>query len=405
MKRIVQKFGGTSLDTSEKRILAARHIKDAINTGYSPVVVVSAMGRAGEPYATDTLIKMAEEVNMDINPREKDLLMSCGEIISAVIMVQTLKKIGLEAVALTGAQAGIITDNNFGESVITNVNPAGILKLMNEEKIPVIAGFQGVSKEGEVTTLGRGGSDTTASVIAAAIQALFIEIYTDVNGVMTADPNLVEKARILDEVSYNEVCELAYQGARVIHPRAAEIAMNEGIPLKVKSTFKEGPGTLIHNQGMRGIKGDRPVTGVTSRHNIIFIKIASNDKEKYNELMVFKILANHGVSVDFINIRPEAISFVVEARFKEKVDSILNEYKFNFDLRDDLVKVSVVGGGMTGRPGVMAKLVEALTEKNIAIYQTTDSHTTISCLIKNKYEKEALNALHDAFKLDNNMEG
>ncbi len=406
MKRIVQKFGGTSLDTSEKRILVAKHIKSAIDSGYSPVVVVSAMGRAGEPYATDTLIKVAEEVHLDIDPREKDLLMSCGEIISAVIMVQTLKRFNLKATALTGAQAGIITDSNFGESIITEINSRRILELIKEDKVPVVAGFQGVSKEGEITTLGRGGSDTTASVIAAAIRAIFIEIYTDVDGVMTADPELVEKARILDEVSYNEVCELAYQGARVIHPRAAEIAMRESIPLKVKSTFKEGSGTLIHNQDMRSIKADRPVTGITSRHNIIFIRIKSDKPEQYaTGLLAFKILANHGVSVDFINIRPEAISFVVEARFMEKVDCLLREYNFNFELRDEFVKISVVGGGMTGRPGVMAELVEALTMKEISIYQTTDSHTTISCLIKKNCEKEALNVLHDAFKLDDNLEG
>lgn len=402
MKIIVQKFGGTSLDTAEKRELAARHINSAIESGYSPVVVVSAMGRAGKPYATDTLIKMAEDIHIDIQPREKDLLMSCGEIISSVIMVQTLKKTGIKAVALTGAQAGIITDNNFGESEITRVDPKRILKIMDEGKVPVVAGFQGMSTEGEITTLGRGGSDTTASVIAAAVKALYIEIYTDVDGVMTADPNMVENARILDRVSYNEVCELAYQGARVIHPRAAEIAMREGIPIKVKSTFNNnGGGTLIHNQGMRGIKGDRPVTGVTSRHNIVFVKITPEKPAEYaTGLIVFKILANHGVSVDFINIRPGAISFIVESRVKEKVESILKEYDFNFEIADDFVKVSVVGGGMTGRPGVMSRLVEALTEKNIAIYQTTDSHTTISCLIKREFEKEALNALHDAFKLE-----
>lgn len=401
MKKIVQKFGGTSLDTAEKREMAVRHIKNAIKSKHLPVVVVSAMGRAGKPYATDTLIKLAEGVHFEIDAREKDLLMSCGEIISAVIMVQTLQNEGIEAVALTGAQAGIYTDNSFGESKINKVDPERVLKILEEGKTPVIAGFQGVTEDGEVTTLGRGGSDTTASVIAAAIDALYIEIYTDVAGVMTADPQLVNKARILDQVSYNEVCELAYQGARVIHPRAAEIAMKEGIPIKVKSTFEEKPGTLIHNQGLRGIKGDSPVTGVTSRHNIVFIKIKPSKPAEYaTGLIVFNILANHGISVDFINIRPKAISFIVESRNQDKVINLLDDYEFDFGVKKDLIKVSIVGGGMTGRPGVMARLVEALNSKKIDIYQTTDSHTTISCLIKREREKEALNVLHDAFSLE-----
>ena len=401
MKIIVQKFGGTSLDTAEKRGLAVEHIKSAKELGYLPVVVVSAMGRAGKPYATDTLIEIAEEACFNINPREKDLLMSCGEIVSAVVMVQSLQKTGLAATALTGAQAGIITNDNFGEAEITKVDPMRIVRYLKEGIIPVLAGFQGITADGEITTLGRGGSDTTASVVAAAIDALYIEIYTDVEGVMTADPNLVENARILDKVSYNEVCELAYQGARVIHPRAAEIAMKENIPIKIKSNFNKNSGTLIHNQGLRGIKGNRPVTGVTSRRNIAFIKISPQKPAEYaTGLIVFKILASHGISVDFINIHPEVISFVVEARNSEKVKQLLEKYDFVFEFNDGYVKVSVVGGGMTGRPGVMARLVEALNQEEIEIYQTTDSHTTISCLIRIEQEKESLNALHKAFKLD-----
>jgi aspartate kinase len=402
MKYIVQKFGGTSLDTAEKRKLAVEHIKTALKNAHFPIVVVSAMGRADKPYATDTLIKLAEDIHLEIEPREKDLLMSCGEIISAVIMVQTLKNKDINAIALTGAQAGILTDNNFGESRIINVDPAGILKLIKEKKIPVVAGFQGISEEGEITTLGRGGSDTTASVIAAAIKALYIEIYTDVDGVMTADPAMVKDAQILDSVSYNEVCELAYQGARVIHPRAAEIAMREGIPIKVKSIFNRNEGTLIHNRGMRDIKGDRPVTGVTSRNNIVFVKILPDKPAEYaTGIFVFKVLANHGISVDFINIRPLEISFIVESRFMEKVENILKDYNFSFEISPEFAKVSVVGGGMTGRPGVMSRIVDALTESDIDIYQTTDSHTTISCLIKKELEKKALNVLHEAFKLKN----
>ncbi|NLJ83704.1 MAG: aspartate kinase [Halanaerobiaceae bacterium] len=401
MKKIVQKYGGSSLNTVEKRELVVKHIKKAIDNGYKPAVVVSAMGRLGEPYATDTLIQIASDIHPDIDRREKDLLMSCGEIISAIVLVQTLKKHGISAIALTGAQAGIYTDENFGEAEIEKVIPEKVNKALMDGQIPVIAGFQGISWDGEITTLGRGGSDTTASVIAAAIGALYIEIYTDVAGVMTADPSLVESARILEVVSYNEVCELAYQGARVIHPRAAEIAMVEGIPIKIKSTFEDGPGTLINSNGMRSIKGNRPVTGVASRRNIIFIKIIPEEPAEYaTGLRVFNLLAEKGISVDFINIRPEASSFIIDSKDKEKVLGLLREQNFSYELRDDLVKVSVVGGGMTGRPGVMAKIVEALNIKRIKIYQTTDSHTTISCLVQREQEKDALNALHKIFELN-----
>lgn len=401
MKKIVQKFGGTSLDNIKKRQSALKYIKKAIDNKFKPVVVVSAMGRSGKPYATDTLIGEAERIYQNINPREKDLLMTCGEIISAVIMVQSLEKIGIKSVALTGAQAGIITDKNFGEAEVMYVNPSKIFEILEEGKVPVIAGFQGITEDGEVTTLGRGGSDTTASIIAEAINALFIEIYTDVAGVMTADPNKVKKAKILNKISYTEVCELAYQGARVIHPRAAEIAMKKDIPIKVKSTILEGPGTLIHKDGFRGSEGDKAVTGITSRSNIVFVNIIPECNGQFNKyLTVFNLLASNKISVDFINIRPEAISFIVDYNKKYKLKNLLENNDFNYNISEEYVKVSIVGGGMTGRPGVMAMLVKALNDVDIEIYQTTDSHTTISCLIKKNLENLALNTLHDSFELN-----
>lgn len=403
MKRIVQKFGGTSLANSEKRTLAVNHIQSALDSGYSPVVVVSAIGRKGAAYATDTLLNVAKEIHPDLNPREQDLIMSCGELISAVIMVQTLKKVGIKASALTGAQSGIVTDNSFTEAKIKEVNPERIIKLLKKGITPVVCGFQGMSQEGEITTLGRGASDTTASIIASAIQVLFIEIYTDVAGVMTADPLIVEDACILKELSYSEVCELGYQGARVLHPQAVEIAMKANIPIKVKSTFKESEGTLIHNnKGMRNIKENRVVTGVASRNNIIFIKIKLEKKaESVQDFKVFTLLANQGISVDFINIRPEGISFIIDAEYQKVATKLLQENSIAADINSNMLKVSVVGTGMTGRPGVLAKIVEALSQEKIAIYQTTDSHTTISCLINKEYEKKALNVLHAAFELEN----
>ncbi|MFW5786944.1 MAG: aspartate kinase [Halanaerobiales bacterium] len=401
MKKIVQKFGGTSLNSDQKRRRAVSRVKEALDNGYFPVLVVSAMGRLGDAYATDTLISKAEEIVPDIAPREKDLLMSCGEVISAVIMVQYLKKNGLEGVALTGAQAGIITNNSYGDSQIKRVNPERIYELYRENKIPVVAGFQGISDSGEITTLGRGGSDTTASILAEAIKADYIEIFTDVDGVMTADPTLVENACILKQISYNEVCELAYQGARVIHPRAAEIARNASIPIKVQSIYNDKPGTVIEQNNRIKTDGDRPITGVASRHNILFVKIIPEELTEYaGGLKVFRVLADSGISVDFINIRPVAISFIIREKYKDMIEYLLNEHGFDYRLNDEFVKISLVGGGMTGQPGIMAKIVEALSREDISIYQTTDSHTTISCLIKAESEKKALNVLHETFSLD-----
>ncbi|HKL75298.1 MAG TPA: aspartate kinase [Halanaerobiales bacterium] len=400
MKKIVQKFGGTSLNSDKKRKMAAKKVKKAVDKGYSPIVVVSAMGRFGDAYATDTLINIATEITSDIDPREKDLLMSCGEVISAVTFVQYLKKLDLDGLALTGSQAGIETNKRHGESRVKQVKPDRIFSALKEDKIPVVAGFQGESDDNEITTLGRGGSDTTASILADAVQGEYIEIYTDVDGLMTADPGLVDNAKTLDKISYKEACELAYQGARVIHPRAAEIARSSFIPIKIKSIYSNKPGTLIHKTNFKKIESDKMITGVASRNNIVFIKIKNSNQNKYESgLKIFDELANEEISVDFINIRRQAISFIV---IKSKYDNLINVLEngdYDFDISDQYVKLSLVGGGMTGRPGVMARVVEALNKKGISIFQTTDSHTTISCLIKAKDEKKALNTLHEAFNL------
>ena len=400
MKKIVQKFGGTSLNSDKKRKMAAKKVKKAVDKGYSPIVVVSAMGRFGDAYATDTLINIATEITSDIDPREKDLLMSCGEVISAVTFVQYLKKLDLDGLALTGSQAGIETNKRHGESRVKQVKPDRIFSALKEDKIPVVAGFQGESDDNEITTLGRGGSDTTASILADAVQGEYIEIYTDVDGLMTADPGLVDNAKTLDKISYKEACELAYQGARVIHPRAAEIARSSFIPIKIKSIYSNKPGTIIHKTNFKKIESDKMITGVASRNNIVFIKIKNSNQNKYESgLKIFDELANEEISVDFINIRRQAISFIV---IKSKYDNLINVLEngeYDFDISDQYVKLSLVGGGMTGRPGVMAQVVEALNKKGISIFQTTDSHTTISCLIKAKDEKKALNILHEAFNL------
>jgi len=395
MRIIVQKFGGTSLQTEELRKKAAQHVLHKVEEGFKSVVVVSAMGRKGSPYSTDTLLSLALNTHKNIRPREKDLLLSCGELISATIMVQTLNNLGIKAATLSGAQAGIITDGKFGDCHVIKSVPFKIKEFLEKDIMPVVAGFQGINENGDITTLGRGGSDTTASVLAVALEAELIEIYSDVKGIMSANPKIVNKARLLENVSYDEAVELAYKGAEVIHPRAVEIASNKNIPLMIRSTEDSNKGTMIHH-----IKSDHPVTGVINRNNICYVKIYPEKHDDYlTGLKVFRILAGLNISVDFIDIKPEQITFIVNFENKRETENLLQENRFNFDLKNNYSKVSIIGSGMTGLPGIMAKIVEILTKNQIMIHGCTDSHTTISCLVDKELESKAVNALHTGFEL------
>jgi aspartate kinase len=404
MRIIVQKFGGTSVSSPEARQLVVGKIIKAKQQGFAPVVVVSAMGRKGDHYATDTLIELARSTNKNIAARELDQIMCCGEMISAVVMAATLQSKGLEATMLTGGQAGVITDMNYNNARILKVDPSQILRLVKQGKIPIVCGFQGMSPEGELTTLGRGGSDTTASALGGALNAELIEIYTDVDGIMTADPRIVSNAKILDCISYGEVCQLAHQGAKVIHPRAVEIAMQKGIPLMVKSTFTDAEGTLITNINNGDTGGtavtDRIATGVTYLANIAQIKVDILDTNDAS-FKVFKTMAESGISVDLINVHPGKIMFTVNEDVAEQAVIKLEKLGHKVEMVKDCAKVSVVGGGMREVPGVMASFVEALTMNNIQILQTVDSHTSISVLVRKTDMQKSVTALHEKFSLFN----
>lgn len=391
MRIVVQKFGGTSVATPSARELVVKHVLNKINEGYKTVVVVSAMGRMGDPYATDTLLSLLNGKKMEA--RERDLLVSCGEIISASVMASLFADKGYKAKAFTGFQAGIITDNNFGNAKILDIKPEKILQALQEGIIPVVAGFQGYTEDLEITTLGRGGSDTTAVALGAALKAECVEIFTDVEGIMTADPKLVNNAKMLDEVNYREVTEMAYNGAKVIHPRAVELAMQHNIPLRVRSTFSDNQGTLIK------LGPERVVTGIAHTTHIaqLKIKVPSNDKEL--ESKIFQSLAQKGISIDMINIFPDVKVFTLGEDVVSKATEVLKELGVSFEVTKNLAKVTVVGGGMMGIPGVMLSIIEALKKENIDILQTSDSHTTISCLIKEEDVKKAVLALHEKFEL------
>ncbi|MFZ5640865.1 MAG: aspartate kinase [Bacillota bacterium] len=401
MKYLVQKFGGTSLTTQALREQVAEKIIRAKEEGYMPVVVVSAIGRSGDPYATDTLLKFVEGIHTDLPLRELDTLMSCGEIISGVTMVATLEKMGHKAVFLTGPQAGIITDDNHTDARIIEVKPGLIQRYAAKGIVVIVAGFQGATKEGEITTLGRGGSDTTASALGVALDAEAIDIYTDVEGIMTADPRIVSDAKILDSITYNEICQLAHEGAKVIHPRAVEIAMQKNIPIRVKCTFSDAPGTLITAYGENGtidIKRDRVITGITHIPNVTQLRIPTADQFDA-PLKIFKAMAESGISVDFINVHPEIVIYTVKNEVSAKAVQLLESIGFKPGVTADCAKVSAVGAGMAGVPGVMAMIVEAITAEGIRILQTADSHSTIWCLVRQDEMEKAIRALHRKFGL------
>lgn len=404
MRFIVQKFGGTSLVTGELREQVANKVIAVKEEGHTPVVVVSAMGRSGDPFATDTLINSIRDEYKDTEIREMDLLMSCGEIIAGVMMAATLQKKGHAAVCLTGAQAGILTDGAFSDARIMKVKPDRIIKHAKEGKIVVVTGFQGMTEDGEVTTLGRGGSDTTAAALGVALDATYVDIYTDVEGIMTADPRIVEEARPREVVTYDEICQLAHEGAKVVHPRAVEIVMQKNIPMRVKCTFTDGPGTLVTstgevNKGTIDITRDRTITGITQIPNLTQFKVPVDENEEglRQKRRLFKGLALAGISLDFINVYPGMVVFTVKDEARQKTAQVLENTGFTADVTPGCAKVAAVGAGMTGVPGVMASIVEALTREDIQILQSSDSYTTIWALVRREDMEKAVRALYRQF--------
>ncbi|MFS1518430.1 aspartate kinase [Bacillus sp. SCS-151] len=402
MKIIVQKFGGTSVKDEKGRNLARDHIEHALSEGYKVVVVVSAMGRKGAPYATDTLIDLLGSDKSKISKREHDMLLSCGEIISSVVFSNMLNSFGIQATAMSGAQAGFRTNDDFTNAKITDMKCDRVISLLADYDVIVVAGFQGATKYGDVTTIGRGGSDTSAAALGAALQAEWIDIFTDVEGVMTADPRVVSSAKPLDIVTYNEICNMAYQGAKVIHPRAVEIAMQAKVPIRIRSTYSNSPGTLVttldkNNKGC-DVK-ERLITGIAYVSNVTQIKVFAKENEFNHQTEVFQAMANEKISVDFFNITPNGVVYTIPDELTDHAIEILKRKGYDPIITRNCAKVSTVGAAINGVPGVTAKIVTALSELGIQILQSADSHTTIWVLVKQDDMVKAVNALHDAFQL------
>lgn len=403
MKIIVQKFGGTSVRDEKGRQHAKKHIQSALDEGFKLVVVVSAMGRKGDPYATDTLLSLVNSSASLISNREIDLLLSCGEVISSIVFTNLLLQDGIKATAMTGAQAGFRTNYDHTNAKIIDMECERLIKELNDYDVVVVAGFQGKASNGDVTTLGRGGSDTSAAALGSALGAERIDIFTDVEGIMTADPRIAENARPLSVVTYTEVCNMAYQGAKVIHPRAVEIAMQAKVPIRIRSTYSENSGTLVTTLSYlkRGnVLKERTVTGIAHLSNLTQIKVFAK-KDQYDlQAEVFKAMANEKISVDFINISPNQVVYTVTEEMADKAILILRSLGHEPAIERDCAKVSVVGAGMAGVPGVTSKIVSALSEKGIRILQSADSHTTIWVLVKQEDLSSAINSLHSAFELE-----
>ena len=401
MRILVQKFGGTSVASRETREQAIEHIMEARKRGYAVVVVVSAMGRKGDPYATDSLLSLITEQDRT-NRRERDLLMSCGEMVSAVVFASQLRAHGTETCVLTGGQAGIITNEDFSRAQIVTVNPKRILQELEQDRVVIVTGFQGRTQDGDITTLGRGGSDTTATALGVALDAEVVDIFTDVEGIMTADPRIVNDAKLLSTMSYTEICNLAYQGAKVIHPRAVEIAMQKNIPIRVRSTMSKDEGTLVTNQvepdRFEELR-DRLVTGIAQTPNLTQIKVFSEPGRPGMQLDVFKAMAENGISVDFINVNQRGVAYTVAEGDTNDVVRILENMDYRPEVTRGCAKVSAVGAGITGVPGVMALIVEAITSQGVEILQSADSYTTIWCLVRGEDMARAVRALHAKFQL------
>jgi len=397
----ILKFGGTSVATTQGRAALCARVEQQLEAGTAPVVVVSAMGRRGDPYATDTLLDQV--VPQNLTPAERDLLASCGEVISAVVVASQLRGARIEAEALTGAAAGILTDNNFGDARIQSIMTGPLLSRCQRGIVPVVCGFQGMSPDGHITTLGRGGSDTTASALGVALGAQSVVIYTDVDGVLTADPRLVPTARVIDTIRADELFQMAQRGSKVVHTPAAELALASGVSLLVRNTCSEHPGTRVVD-----VAAWRPgalATAVASTSDVARFTVELGDCEGaachlHTQADVYRRLAGVGVSLDMFTPAGERLYFTVRGGDSPAVEEALAELSLPYERQDALAMVTVIGAGMHGVPGVMARIATALESDDIDIFQVADSHTTISVLIAEEQESAAVRALHQAFELE-----
>lgn len=403
---IVQKFGGTSVADVEKIKNVARAVIREKENGNDVVVVVSAMG-----HTTDHLVKMAKDLNPNPSAREMDMLLSTGEGVSIALLAMAIQAQGYEAESLNAMQIGIHTENIHMKARITDIDTTRLERDLAQGKIIVVAGFQGVTEGNEITTLGRGGSDISAVALAAALKAKRCDIYTDVEGVYTTDPRIVPTASRLEEISYGEMLELAQAGANVLHPRSVETAKVFGVPLRVRSSFKlDNLGTLV--LGVDEMEINKAVAGIAADLSQARIVVCDVPDKPGAAAAVFTALADSNISVDMI-IQSYAdkvantndIAFTICADDVKEATEVLNKLKEKWhfskvEANTDIAKVSAVGAGMIGRPGIASKMFQALADANINIRMIATSEIKISCLVNKEDTKKAIKVLHDVFELN-----
>ncbi len=401
MGLIVQKYGGTSVKDAERVMNVARRITDAYKAGNNVVVAVSAQGDT-----TDDLIEKAMEINPDASKREMDMLLATGEQISISLLAMAIEKIGCPVISLTGWQAGMKTNSKYGSARIKTIDTERIQNELDRKQIVIVAGFQGINKYDDITTLGRGGSDTSAVALAAALHADVCEIYTDVDGVFTADPRFVKNAYKLDDISYDEMLELASLGANVLHNRSVEMAKKYNVKLSVRSSLNNNEGTYVKE--VEQVE-KMLVRGVTRDNDVARIALCGVEDTPGKAFTVFRMLAKHGISVDLIiqsigNGGKKDISFTVTEEDLQPVLNLLEENKELIKADEikwtkDVSKVSIVGAGMVNNSGVAATMFEALYDAHINISMIATSEIKISVLVDRKDAEAAVVAIHDKFML------
>jgi len=400
---VVQKYGGSSIADGERISSVARRVAKAKDAGNEVVVVVSAMGDT-----TDELIRLAQQVSAQPSDRELDLLLSTGEVVSSTLLAMALETLGYRAVSLSGAQAGIETDSRYSRARILRVDPKRIISELERGNIVIVAGFQGVTQEMDIATLGRGGSDTTAVALAATLEAKECQIYTDVEGVYTADPRVVPEATKLKKVGYEEMLELASYGARVIHPRAVELGGLYNVPILVASSFVDRPGTIICKEASMEVRNK--VSGIVHDTNVAKVTVIGVPDHPGIASAIFEPLANADISVDTIvqNASIEKIAdltFTVTRSDLSRAMSIVETVAKTVEAKrcvadSKLAKVSIVGTGMLDTPGYAAKMFRTLYEQGINIELITTSEIRITCIISEDRVEDAVRALHRAFELE-----
>ena len=405
-KIVVQKFGGTSVADTDKIKNVAKAVIRERNLGHDVVVVVSAMG-----HTTDYLVKMAKDISENPSSREMDMLLSTGEGVSIALLAMALQAQGCPAVSMNAIQVGIMTEKVHSKARIINIKTDKINSHLEKGEVVVVAGFQGVTDDLEITTLGRGGSDTSAVALAGALNAIRCDIYTDVDGVYTTDPRIVPHASRLDEISYEEMLELARVGANVLHPRAVETAKQYNVPLRVRSTFKlDNLGTLI--LGVDEMELHKPVTGVASDLSQLRVVVCDVIDNPGTAAALFNGLADANVSVDMIiqsyarkALNTNDIAFTIDKGDVEQTLAIVESVKeklgySNVFVDDKIAKVSIVGAGMIDRPGIAATMFKTLADLGINIKMISTSEIKISCIVAEDDAKKAVEGLHKVFHLD-----